>query len=143
MKSSIQFFSLLTILFLFSIPCSGTESINSDKFFVDFRVTADLISTQPCLSADGQTVNGYSATVRVNLFVTIGSTEYLVASQTVDIPCGTVISRMTPMEFDRLTVEANYKEGVPSIFDYLNENDENNIMFNEIKNTLHELISSI
>ena len=142
MKNSIKFFSLLTILFLFSIHCSATKTIESKESFVDFKITTDLIGAKPCLSDDGQEIQGYSATIRVNLHVVVGGTQYLVASQIVKIPCGTVINHMTRSGFDDVATSQG-SDGVSLITDYLNENDEDDIMFNAIKKALIDAMNAI
>lgn len=143
MKNSIKIFTLLTALFLFAINCSATEPVESREFFPKFHVTSTLISVEPCLSKEGD-IQGYSATVQVNLIVTLDIGQFLVAAQQVNIPCGTVIDHnMTRPDFDDITTLKGASESVLLITDYLDENDENDVMFNEIKKNLHNTINSI
>jgi hypothetical protein len=149
MKSIIQFFSLLSVLTLFSVSCFATSSTNineptlkEDAINAPIRVTADLISATPCLDDKGD-IQGFSATVRINVYATFGGTELLVASQTVNVPCGTVVTNnMTRPDFNDIATKVG-SEGVSLVTDYLDENDENGAILKEIAIVLTDTMNSI
>lgn len=149
MKNTIQIISFLSVLFLFSTSCFAKPSIEVDKLLfkenainVPIRVSADLVKATPCLDKNGD-IQGFSATVRINVYATFGGTELLVASQTVEVPCGTVVTNnMTRPDFNSYATRIG-SEGVSLVTDYLDENDEDGAILKEVGIILYDTIKAI
>ncbi len=103
----------------------------------DVTVTTSLITIAPCEGG------GYSATIRVDIYINNGFATLLAASQTVDIPCGTVINKMTRPSFDKNVNKKLETKGVLSVIDYLNKKDKDHAIFQKIKTSIYESVHSI
>jgi len=120
---------LFSLLFYAAMGCSMTTPtqplpINNDESNKMVSVKVDFITIKPC-------INGYSAKLRVGLLAKKEEGTFLVASQHIHLPCMEV-QQLNRQEFDTYAIEKKQDEQLSSVVDYLNKQDEDGQIFEEV-----------
>lgn len=114
-------------------------SIEDKHVQIEVRVTCNLVSYKAC-----DPPPGISATVQVNIHINNPvhpETFLLVATQIVDIPCGT-ISGMTRPDFDKYARDKKEKY-LEKVTDYLDQHDKDGTIFNKVRDQLSETLTGL
>lgn len=139
MKNLFQILLAVTFLSYFSFSTranyspiqnpSTSEAITGNGV----SIQSTLISLKPCKQG------GYQVRLRVDVIVEYDGAFLMVASQEVNIPCGTVHGSVTRPQFDKYANAKNIGS-VALITDYLNENDSDGSTFKLIVNDMSNKI---